>query len=511
VPFERITELSDIVSRTTRKIPVLENQLEIQRRTLSRMTEGEKRRDRARDAVTRVVATEILALGTMDLHAELAQLAGKSDARWDQRLAQLEASIEWANEIGRFGVLALGGIERDRFHQPGITNDEETWIYTADLMRGAMQAQVRPDFDRLDEKGARKPIEALVKHRDIVTRGLEAIDLEQANRKRSASIAFGIAAGAAFFAAGGVVLAPKFMTLSATVLTKTTAAGAAGGAAFGATRQGVQLLAGEHPTGSFDPGAVGQDAIVGGVLAPVVVLAPEVVPFLTGAGIVSGVNEMREGRPITGLFDVVASAAPFAHRGVRDATMGPGTLVGVLRGPGRMASLHTRGMRFVPVDSDIPTLWYPRFLRRDSTGRWREFGETAYTVEEGLGSGGPSLLHRLNPNDVRLTPAEARAVRDWINKNRDDALAPHQHRRRPGFSRDEFAFASTREGGAGSTVRVVPRRHNDAQGGILNQFYQRNGVGHLDPFRVRMIDSRPWASSNVAIASGAALAPFGTE
>jgi len=313
--FERITELSDIVSRTTRKIPVLENQLEIQRHALSRMTEGEKRRDRARDAVTRVVATEILALGTMDLHAELAQLAGKSDARWDQRLAQLEASIEWANEIGRFGVLALGGIERDRFHQPGITNDEETWIYTADLMRGAMQAQVRPDFDRLDEKGARKPIEALVKHRDIVTRGLEAIDLEQANRKRSASIAFGIAGAAAL----GIAALPALGLGGALTLKGVggvAAAGAknfVGGALVSAGFEGFQLAVGEHDTGRFEWSNVAHGGAAGVLLGPVggrLARTRIGQSALAAAGLAIAGDEVSRGKTKTALLTAAFAGIP---------------------------------------------------------------------------------------------------------------------------------------------------------------------------------------------------------
>lgn len=56
-----------------------------------------------------------------------------------------------------------------------------------------------------------------------------------------------------------------------------------------------------------------------------------------------------------------------------------------------------------------------------------------------------------------------------------------------GFSLDEYPFASTVEGGAGSTVRAVPVAEQNYQGGVLSSFYQHKGVNVGDRFRVRIV------------------------
>jgi RHS repeat-associated protein len=56
------------------------------------------------------------------------------------------------------------------------------------------------------------------------------------------------------------------------------------------------------------------------------------------------------------------------------------------------------------------------------------------------------------------------------------------------LSRDEYPFASTLEGGAGSWVGNIPGAQNSAQGNILMNFYRRNNVLPGDPFRVRVIN-----------------------
>jgi hypothetical protein len=55
-----------------------------------------------------------------------------------------------------------------------------------------------------------------------------------------------------------------------------------------------------------------------------------------------------------------------------------------------------------------------------------------------------------------------------------------------GLTKDEYPFASTREGGAESWVGHVPGLQQKSQGGILHKFYRTIGVG--DRFRVVVIN-----------------------
>ena len=59
-----------------------------------------------------------------------------------------------------------------------------------------------------------------------------------------------------------------------------------------------------------------------------------------------------------------------------------------------------------------------------------------------------------------------------------------QSRAPVGLSLDEYPFASSVEGGAGSTVRAVPVGEQCYQGGVLSGFYKANGVKPGDVFDV---------------------------
>jgi len=52
------------------------------------------------------------------------------------------------------------------------------------------------------------------------------------------------------------------------------------------------------------------------------------------------------------------------------------------------------------------------------------------------------------------------------------------------WSRDEYSFASTLEGGKGSWVGHVSRREQRVQGGMLSRFYREQGLKAGDQFRV---------------------------
>jgi hypothetical protein len=61
---------------------------------------------------------------------------------------------------------------------------------------------------------------------------------------------------------------------------------------------------------------------------------------------------------------------------------------------------------------------------------------------------------------------------------------------RPGIprilSRDEYPFASSMEGGAGSWVGHVPAWQNNAQGAILKNFFNRYNIKQGTKYRVRV-------------------------
>jgi hypothetical protein len=57
-----------------------------------------------------------------------------------------------------------------------------------------------------------------------------------------------------------------------------------------------------------------------------------------------------------------------------------------------------------------------------------------------------------------------------------------------GMSWDEYPFASSKQGGAGATVKSVPNSEQHYQGATLKNFYTKNGVGIGDPYNVRFDD-----------------------
>jgi len=53
-----------------------------------------------------------------------------------------------------------------------------------------------------------------------------------------------------------------------------------------------------------------------------------------------------------------------------------------------------------------------------------------------------------------------------------------------GLSRDEYPFASSREGGAGSWVGHIPASQQQSQGGMLKNFIQKNNIRPGDQYNV---------------------------
>jgi Deoxyribonuclease NucA/NucB len=56
------------------------------------------------------------------------------------------------------------------------------------------------------------------------------------------------------------------------------------------------------------------------------------------------------------------------------------------------------------------------------------------------------------------------------------------------LSRDEYPFASSMEGGSGAWVGHVPVAQQNSQGGILSNFFRRNGIQAGDQYGVQVIN-----------------------
>jgi hypothetical protein len=55
-----------------------------------------------------------------------------------------------------------------------------------------------------------------------------------------------------------------------------------------------------------------------------------------------------------------------------------------------------------------------------------------------------------------------------------------------GLSRDEYPFASSKEGGRGAWVGHIPPSQQNSQGGILNNFFRRNNIRPGDKYGVEV-------------------------
>ena len=49
-----------------------------------------------------------------------------------------------------------------------------------------------------------------------------------------------------------------------------------------------------------------------------------------------------------------------------------------------------------------------------------------------------------------------------------------------------FHFFFVFSGGRGAVIRLVPRRENSRQGGLLRAFYQKYSIGNGDCFKVQL-------------------------
>ncbi|MDQ0238926.1 NucA/NucB deoxyribonuclease domain-containing protein [Arthrobacter bambusae] len=93
----------------------------------------------------------------------------------------------------------------------------------------------------------------------------------------------------------------------------------------------------------------------------------------------------------------------------------------------------------------------------------------AQNFDDAVSAGAPTELNRVTGR-----------VRD---RNRRDALRG-QAPAVAGLSLDEYPFACSAQGGAGSCVSPVPVAEQSYQGGVLSRFFQINGIQAGDPFNV---------------------------
>lgn len=70
------------------------------------------------------------------------------------------------------------------------------------------------------------------------------------------------------------------------------------------------------------------------------------------------------------------------------------------------------------------------------------------------------------------------------NSNLNRAAALRDVPNVPGLSRDEYPFASSIEGGAGSWVGHIPAKQQQAQGGLIADFLRRFNILPGDQYRV---------------------------
>lgn len=70
------------------------------------------------------------------------------------------------------------------------------------------------------------------------------------------------------------------------------------------------------------------------------------------------------------------------------------------------------------------------------------------------------------------------------------------------MSCDEYAFASTTQGGAGNQAMIVPIAENNSQGGQLSAFYNQNNIGNGNNFNVAVANVRQANQLNLGFVNG---------
>jgi RHS repeat-associated protein len=226
------------------------------------------------------------------------------------------------------------------------------------------------------------------------------------------------------------------------------AAGVAAGAAGAAAGYGVDVAEGKK---DFSWGGlateVGVGAAVGGLTAGI------------GAGVGAGARALvnnTAGKAVTAAASKAGVAEANAVRSAGTSAVSSAGSKAVSSGATKAA---TGGAKVASAAKKVPTVTFSR-------GRAPGLGQN---FDDAVAKGAPTQLTRVG-NAAR-------------NANRRAALRG-QPRAPAGQSLDEYPFASSAQGGAGSTVRAVPKAEQDYQGGVLSSFYQRHGVNIGDDYNV---------------------------
>ena len=150
-----------------------------------------------------------------------------------------------------------------------------------------------------------------------------------------------------------------------------------------AGRQGVQIIEGSKPTG-FSGWELLESMLIGAVIAPALVFAPEAAVPLALAGVASGINEMKQGHIATGMFDIITALLPLTSKGGRASMFSEGSL---FSGLSKGASIDTRVARFGAVEKGMGNLAPDPFGRDIGLGLVRPrtpggMGHAAVVVED---------------------------------------------------------------------------------------------------------------------------------
>ncbi|MBT1004025.1 hypothetical protein KIH31_15670 [Paenarthrobacter sp. DKR-5] len=164
------------------------------------------------------------------------------------------------------------------------------------------------------------------------------------------------------------------------------------------------------------------------------IAAPET--SLAGTGLVGG-ELAAEGAAAAARSAAVASESGLTDTGLADAA----------------ETGLTQGAKEIPQVT---------FSRGRAPGLARNF-------DQAVSDGAPTRLNRVTGN-ARL-------------QNRREALKGAE-RAPKGQSLDEYPFACSSQGGAGSCVSAVPTSEQNYQGGVLSRFFQSNGIKDGEPFDV---------------------------
>jgi hypothetical protein len=164
--------------------------------------------------------------------------------------------------------------------------------------------------------------------------------------------------------------------------------------------------------------------------------------------------------PIVGGALIGAGAvifAPAAVAAVGDVLVGAGVTTGstALFGAGMSAYGAAAAIEhFYEYGTTLPVLEF------DS----QQFPNVAPHIQDAQAAGQPSVLTRTT-NPILMSNNRAAATGGVVGL-------------------DEYPFASTYEGGAGASVRIVPAAENRLQGLRIAHFYWRNHLGDGDRFKV---------------------------